>query len=105
MTDEPEDPRRTAIRRLDAALAVEPRLSDPQIAERTGLAVHIVRRHREARGIAGVSPIGARVPWRERIGRAWGRGLTAEEIAAETGDTLRTGRQRLSELGLRPHGR
>lgn len=92
--------------RLDAALAEEPRRTDPDIAEELNLGVDIVRRHRQARGIAAVQPSAyASTDWAERITEAHSRGLTNPEIAEATGYTVRTVQQRLSQLRLRAHRR
>lgn len=96
-----EDPVRATERALDAALAEEPRLSDPAIAERLGLTVDVVRRHREAAGIAPAPTPKLGAAWEAPIREAHARGLLTAEIAAATGYSVRTVQQRLSELGLK----
>lgn len=99
-----ESPERATERRMDAALARRPRLSDRAIADELGLTIDVVRGHRESRGIAAAPQIAAR-EWEARIRGAWREGITGTELAEATGYTVATVRQRCHELGLRLAGR
>ena len=96
---------RATERRIDAALARVPRLTDATIADQLGLTVDVVRRHREGHGIAGVAQPRARSGWEDALLACHARGLTRAEIAAELGWTPGTISTRLSALrkaGLLP---
>lgn len=89
---------RATERRIDAALARVPRLTDATIADQLGLTVDVVRRHREGQGIAGVAQPRARSGWEDALLACHARGLTRAEIAAELGWTPGTVSTRLSAL-------
>lgn len=75
--------------------------SDPEIAAILGRTVWAVAKLRQRYDIPpGVRPGGSSLGtgWRSKIGALRNAGMTAEQIAAETGYTLRTVRQRLYEL-------
>ncbi len=83
---------------IGEALAIEPRLSDVEIAARVGVGSSAVRRYRDAHGI-GPAPRQSG-GWRAVIAEAHGRGLTTAQIAVETGYKPRTVTQYLHTLGL-----
>lgn len=92
-----DDPVRLTERALDRALAVVPRLTDPEIAERVGVTSEVVRYHRQKRGIPAVEDraVTQRTGWQQRLADLHHEGRTAEEIAAATGWKLASVRTRI----------
>jgi DNA-binding NarL/FixJ family response regulator len=75
---------------------------DNQIAEALGGTSEQIRSARRRAGLPGQS---GRAPsgWQSTVAALHARGLTNDEIAAETGWTLGTVQQRVWKLGLRSH--